>query len=141
MANMPIYKNETSTTISVNGVSWAPGSTKAVDFFVPLERGLAFISEDPRVDSQTLDAAQISIPANNSIWIHIPDCNEFFFSVIVDSGKVFVRENYLDNPVATLIDETKGYEASMKRVNIEAYYLTNVAAEQAVVTFNISRVS
>jgi hypothetical protein len=141
MVNMPTYKNDTSTTISVNGVNWAPGSTKAVDFFVPLERGLTFISEEPRVDAQTLDASQISIPANDSVWISIPDCNEFFFSVIVDSGQVFVRENYLDNPVATLIDGTKGYEASMKRINIEAYYLTNVTSEQAIVTFNISRVS
>jgi hypothetical protein len=138
---MPVYKNDTSQTISYNGETWKPEATKAVAFFVPDEQGLILLSREPLVGRQALDSGVMTLETGATVRLYVPACNEFMISLVASSGSALVRENYEDNSVATEISANRPYKSSARRTNIEAYHITGTSTDAATISYIISRMS
>ena len=136
---MPIYRNNTSKSITSNGATWKPGETKPVSFFVPDEQGLALLSEEPRVTNQALASGTLTLGSGETFRLYIPDCKTFVTTIAVKSGLLYVRENYADNEVFTLVKAGSSYMATLPRWYVEAYQLTNADSGETEIEYHVSR--
>ena len=146
MIGMPTYRNDDWTknprheAISYNGTAWGEGEQKDVNFFVPDEKGLRKVSDDPRVSDICLypSDAPITLDAT-ATRIYIPDCNGFLLSVVCKSGGIELRRNYSDaNP--TTIDAGASFLGEYKRSLVEAIYLS-APSGSGIATINIERIA
>jgi hypothetical protein len=138
---MPTYQNGTGETISWNGETWAPGETKAANFFVPDEIGLALADASPKAYGPTLAGGALGLSGELPGYrLYVPDCNAFVATFVCTEGAADIRENYADAPVAIEVSQAAGFEGAYSRAAVECFYLkANVGYAYAAVSYSISR--
>lgn len=137
---MPTYRNTTNATIAYNGAMWTPEETKPVSFFVPDEKGLAKISDEPIVPGEVLASGTLTLADGEAARVYIPDCNAFVVTITASAGAAQVRQNGL-GAVAVPIDTVDGYKATLHRSKVEALYVTGDSGDESTIKYVISRCS
>lgn len=141
---MPTYSNDDWSrnpkreAITYNGMTWGAGEQKPVSFFVPEEKGLRKVSDEPKVAEICLYPDVLSVTAA-ATRVYVPDCAEYCVSMICKSGNVQIRRNYADAN-ATTLDEGDMFKASYRRSLVEAFYLSALGGG-ASVSINIERLA
>jgi hypothetical protein len=144
---MPIYQNETSDTITVQGksgsVTFTPNQTIKVDFFVPDEEGLTLVNENPRVEPQTLVAGTLELYNGDNERIYIPKCKEFGATMMCKFGNAVIRESYKDAGITTPLN-ANAYLAKYRRPDVEALWVEGKGDDvdgPTLVMYHVSRLS
>lgn len=102
---MPTYKNNNDIILDYNNVTWSPGETKSVYFYVPSILGLTETDPEPIVDPilYVNEAETVAVGTPLEISIPVPTLSPMYhLSISVSAGTLTLQFNDDSNNAVTI---------------------------------------
>ena len=123
---MPTYTNGTTDRIVWKGISWEPGASRALAFFVPdVSLGLTVSSAEPYVAGPVLCAGDTVLTASDTEDVDIPYCERYRLSAIAVSGTATLMIG--DGDESITLDADTEYEGWIEWDKAAAIHLASAA--------------